>query len=279
MKEFLYFDKNPKDLKDVNRSLMFGESVFETFRYKQKLPIFFNDHMERLKKSCEFIGISFPGDFYIETIIEKFISEHDTKHINNMIKDLIIKVIVFSNGGASYGESSKESRLCVSVKENDDKPPKDFKVCLSRYVKASFNPLNKYKTSNYLMSVIEKKIAQNKGYNDALFVNEKNLAVETTSGNFFWIKGTNVFTPSIENGALPGIARNLIIKACKKNKIRLYEGDYEPGSIIFPEAMFITNAAKGIVEVTNLNNITRPTQTNKLFPKIKEEFHRLMEWD
>ena len=43
--------------------------------------------------------------------------------------------------------------------------------------------------------------------------------------------------------------------------------------------MFITNAAKGIVEVTNLNNITRPTQTNKLFPKIKEEFHRLMEWD
>ena len=69
------------------------------------------------------------------------------------------------------------------------------------------------------MSVIEKKIAQNKGYNDALFVNEKNLAVETTSGNFFWIKGTNVFTPSIENGALPGIARNLIIKACKKNKI------------------------------------------------------------
>ena len=76
----------------------------------------------------------------------------------------------------------------ASVKENDDKPPKDFKVCLSRYVKASFNPLNKYKTSNYLMSVIEKKIAQNKGYNDALFVNEKNLAVETTSGNFFWIK-------------------------------------------------------------------------------------------
>ena len=41
MKEFLYFDKNPKDLKDVNRSLMFGESVFETFRYKQKASNFF----------------------------------------------------------------------------------------------------------------------------------------------------------------------------------------------------------------------------------------------
>ena len=89
MKEFLYFDKEPTSSTHFNRSLMFGESVFETFRYKQKLPVFFSDHMRRLESSCNFMGIKFPGDFYIESLVEKFVKNHESEHINNIIKDLI----------------------------------------------------------------------------------------------------------------------------------------------------------------------------------------------
>ena len=173
---------------------------------------------------------------------------------------------------------SEKSLVCISIKEDDVKSNHEYSLCLSKNIKASFNPLNSYKTSNYFMSVYEKRIATNRGYDDALFINEKNLVVETTAGNFFWIKGKNVFTPSLKNGPLPGIARNIAIRACKSNKIKVYEGDYEPGSIIFPEAMFITNAVRGIIEVTNLNNTTKPTRTNKLFPKIKQTFYSLLEW-
>ena len=278
MKEFLYFDKEPTSSTHFNRSLMFGESVFETFRYKQKLPVFFTDHMRRLESSCNFMGIKFPGDFYIESLVEKFVKNHESEHINNIIKDLIVKVLVFSSGGSSYGDLSEKSLVCISIKEDDVKSNHEYSLCLSKNIKASFNPLNSYKTSNYFMSVYEKRIATNRGYDDALFINEKNLVVETTAGNFFWIKGKNVFTPSLKNGPLPGIARSIAIRACKSNKIKVYEGDYEPGSIIYPEAMFITNAVRGIIEVTNLNNTTKPTRTNKLFPKIKQTFYSLLEW-
>ena len=81
MKEFLYFDKEPKCPTSFNRSLMFGESVFETFRYKQKLPVFFNDHMRRLENSCNYMGIKFPGDFYIESLVEKFVKNLSLIHI------------------------------------------------------------------------------------------------------------------------------------------------------------------------------------------------------
>ena len=220
----------------------------------------------------------FPGDFYIESLVEKFVKNHESEHINNIIKDLIVKVLVFSSGGSSYGDLSEKSLVCISIKEDDVKSNHEYSLCLSKNIKASFNPLNSYKTSNYFMSVYEKRIATNRGYDDALFINEKNLVVETTAGNFFWIKGKNVFTPSLKNGPLPGIARSIAIRACKSNKIKVYEGDYEPGSIIYPEAMFITNAVRGIIEVTNLNNTTKPTRTNKLFPKIKQTFYSLLEW-
>ena len=46
MKEFLYFDKDKLSPEDFNRSLMFGEGAFETFRFKQKLPVFLDRHLQ-----------------------------------------------------------------------------------------------------------------------------------------------------------------------------------------------------------------------------------------
>ena len=278
MKEFLYFDKETNNLSKVNRTLMFGEGVFETFRYKQSLPVFFSLHMERLKASCDAIKINFPGDFYIETIVEKFVKEHSTNHINNVIKDLMIKVILFSSGGASYGDKSENTIVCISIKEEDTQFSEGIKIKIADNIKFSNDIISKHKTTNYLLSSIEKKIALEFGFDDALFINENNIVSETTAGNFFWIKGSNVFTPSLQTGALDGITRRLILKVCRKNKIRLYEGEFEPGSIIFPEAMFITNSVRGIVEVLNLNNTTKPTRTNKLFPTIKKGLFDILNW-
>tara|TARA_B100000579_G_scaffold343655_1_gene295958 strand:- start:4559 stop:5398 length:840 start_codon:yes stop_codon:yes gene_type:complete len=278
MKEFLYFDKKVTDASKLNRTLMFAEGAFETFRYKQKLPVHLDRHLDRLKQTCTFLGIKFPGDFYIETIVEKIVQDHVSDHFNNVIKDLIVKIGLFSQGGASYGDNSEETILCVSIKEEDSLAKGSFTLTLSESPVSSFDIFNLHKTTNYLASIREKKIAQSAGFDDALFINEKNIVVETTAGNFFWIKGSNLFTPSLETGALKGITRALVIEICKKNKIRVVEGEFEPGAIIFPEAMFITNSAKGIIEVDNLNNTTIPTKTQKLFPLIKSELFKVLEW-
>ena len=70
----------------------------------------------------------------------------------------------------------------------------------------------------------------------------------------------------------------MVLEVCKNNKIRVIEDEFEPGSIIFPEAMFITNAVRGIVEVSNLNNTTHSTRTQNLYPTIKRGLLELLEW-
>ena len=278
MKEYLYYDKEPVGSRLPNRTLMFGEGVFETFRYKQKLPVFFLSHLERLKESSRYVGIKYPGDFYIETLIENFVKEHKSNHFNNLIKDFIIKVALFSSGDSAYFGKSNETLVCVSIKEEDVKPNSEISLTIAQTVRCSTNSIYSHKTLNYLSSVIERREALKRNFDDALFINEKNLVVETTAGNIFWIKGPNVFTPSLSNGPLKGITRGIIKEICLKNKIRFYEGDYEAGSILFPEAIFVTNSAQGILEVINLDNTTKPTRTQKIFPQIKEELLKLLEW-
>jgi 4-amino-4-deoxychorismate lyase len=242
------------------------------------LPTYLSRHLERLKKTCDFLGIKFPGDLYVETVVDKIVQDHKSDHFNNIIKDLIVKVAIFSSGGTSYADSSESTILCVSIKEEDYKAKESISLGIGKLYRSSFDIFNSHKITNYLLSSKEKKIAQQNDFDDALIINEKNMVVETTSANFFWIKGTNVFTPSIETGALKGITRGLVLEACKKNKIRIIEGEFEPGSIIFPEAMFVTNSARGIIEVVNLNNTTQPTRTKKLFPIIKAEVFEMLDW-
>jgi len=278
MKEFLYFDKKVKSPQDFNRTLMFGEGAFETFRYKQKMPVHILKHIERLKKTSNFLGIKFPGDFYIQSIVDKIVQDHKSDHFNNIIKDLIVKIALFSSGGASYADDSKNTTLCVSIKEEDHKVNESISLGLGKSHLSSSDIFNSHKITNYLLSAREKKQAKKNDFDDALIINEKNMVVETTSGNFFWIKGANVFTPSLETGALDGITRSLVLEVCKKNKIRVIEGEFEPGSIIFPEAMFVTNSARGIIEVVNLNNTTQPTRTKKIFPTIRAKVLEMLDW-
>jgi branched-subunit amino acid aminotransferase/4-amino-4-deoxychorismate lyase len=70
----------------------------------------------------------------------------------------------------------------------------------------------------------------------------------------------------------------LIIDISNEKGLNILEGKYELGSILFPEAIFITNATKGIIEVVNIDNLIRPTRTQKIFPIIKNALYKALNW-
>ena len=270
MKGSVYFDQELRDMTKINRSILFGEGVFETFRYKNKLPIFFGRHLRRLKHSAEFLLLKYPGDIYIQSLIETFIKKHQSKNV-------VIKIALLSSGEGVYFGKSDKTIVMVSIKE-DDSTKNEISLTVAQATRNCSEVLVGHKTTNYLLSIIERRRAIEKGFDDALFLNGNDLVSETTSGNIFWIKGPNVFTPSLSCGLLPGITRNLLIETCNKKGVKILEGNYELGSILFPEAVFITNAARGIIEVVNIDNLIRPTRTQKIFPMIKNILFEALDW-
>ena len=271
MKESIYFDQERVDVSTTNRSMLFGEGVFETFRYKNKLPVFFDRHLERLRHSANFLSLKYPGDAYIQSLIEKFVKQHKTK-------DLTVKIVLLSSGDGSYFGKSNGVVVMVSIKE-DDSNNDEISLAIAQTKKGNSYVLARHKTTNYLSSIVERRKAIKEGFDDALFLDHKDLILETTSGNIFWIKGSSIFTPSLSCGILPGITRGLVIATCKEKGIKIVEGNYELGSLLFPEAIFITNAAKGIIEVVNIDNLIKPTRTHKIFPVIKNALDETLGWD
>ena len=95
-----------------NRTLMFGEGLFSTFRYKSKLPDNFISHLERLKDSARMLNIKHPGDIYIESVLERAIKNSPFES-----DDLTIKLLVLIEGDPSYGALPEKSKLLISIKE------------------------------------------------------------------------------------------------------------------------------------------------------------------
>tara|TARA_B100000029_G_scaffold119241_2_gene112535 strand:+ start:53714 stop:54529 length:816 start_codon:yes stop_codon:yes gene_type:complete len=270
MKEKLYFDKDFEKIEALNRSYMFGEGVFETFAYKKTLPIFFKRHLDRLQLAAKFIGIKYPGDAYIESFVKKSTKNHPDEN-------LIVKISLLSTGSSQYYGQSEVTTVCVSIKTDVEDQP-EISLTVSDVFINPNNPIIYHKTNNYLLNSIERKNALEKGFDEALYLNTNNFVSETTSGNIFWVKGSTIFTPDLSCGMLPGISRALLIETCQDQGIKVEEGSYELGSILFPEAVFVTNSSKGLTEVTNIDNVIQPTRTAKLFPKIRDAFLKKLDW-
>ncbi len=75
-----------------------------------------------------------------------------------------------------------------------------------------FSPLSRIKSLNYLDGILARQDAADKGFDDALLLNTAGQVVETTVSSLFALMGGQLVTPPIADGALPGVARGLVLE-------------------------------------------------------------------
>jgi branched-chain amino acid aminotransferase len=75
-----------------------------------------------------------------------------------------------------------------------------------------FSPLSRIKSLNYLDGVLARQEAEKAGADDALLLNTAGNVAEATAANVFLLMNGEWITPPVEDGALPGIARALLLE-------------------------------------------------------------------
>ena len=63
MRAFLngkFVDRKEKIIRLEDSGLTFADGLFEVLRIINGIPLFFDDHINRMKKSAEYFNISFP---------------------------------------------------------------------------------------------------------------------------------------------------------------------------------------------------------------------------
>ncbi|MFN7064952.1 MAG: aminotransferase class IV [Aquificaceae bacterium] len=183
----------------VNRTLLFGEGLFETLRWRpseEKLRL----HYERLRSSAEFFHIPCPD-------YEEF--KRDLETATKGEEDLYVKYLLISKGGDYITDRPTGSEKLIITKGIGHIPNR-VRLTLSPYRRHSLDPVCRHKSTSYLFSLLVKRHAKEMGFWDGLIVNEKGHICESSTANLLFIKGSHLYTPAKECGLLWGTTLEFI---------------------------------------------------------------------
>lgn len=225
-----------------------GEGLFETLRVLDNKPCYPQLHWQRLQRAALFLQLPFElsSSLWYDNLKQCITL--------NQLQDGGIKVILGA-GNAPRGlvAKSKESRL-VFTAFNYRADNTAVKLGSAPWLRDSKNPIYQLKSINYLEAIIARRQAQLNGVDEVLFFNTEQCATDTTTANLFIIKNNQLFTPSLQNGLLPGIIRQRLLTLCQENNITYFECNLDKTSLREADAVFICNALQGIRPVSIIDN-------------------------
>jgi 4-amino-4-deoxychorismate lyase len=267
--EFLFLDDGLLDQKLPLRSLFYAEGVFETFRWKGSPPVFLDKHLGRMKHGAELIGIPFPGEKSLKDAVERAAGR-------SKIADAHVKLCLLSSGPLKFYERSDGGRVLVSV--NEYNPPKEYmRGHVTPSKRLSTSPLLGIKSLNYLENVLARRRAESRGYDEAIFLNERDEVTEGSATNIFWVKDGVLHTPGVECGLLPGITRGALISVAPELGFEVKEGRFGLNDVLTSQGAFFTNSLIGIAALAEVDK-AGIIVNGGLFTKLRGALFETLEW-
>lgn len=221
-----------------------GTGLFETLRTYNKIPLALEERLRRLRKSAKFLDLKFG---FAQNFIRKKIFEGIKKF---QASEVLIKIIV--TGGDSHALIPEGSaRLYILFLPFVPWPRRFYQKGIKIATTRLSRMLTEIKSLSYLPAVVAYEQALNRGFDEAVFVNEKNNILEGTTFNFALIKNKKLITP--KTGMLEGVTMDIVLKVapfCALNTVRRAISYAE---LKKADEAFITSATREVIPVVKVD--------------------------
>ena len=105
-----------------------------------------------------------------------------------------------------------------------------------------------------------------KGFDEVLLLNEGGEVCECTSANVFAAKSgpaeTEVWTPPLSSGCLPGVTRELLLDVVRVAGILVIERALQPEDLESADQVFITSTTRDLLAVDSIHGLQVRKQGN-----------------
>lgn len=230
-----------------DRSLNYGDGVFETIRLQRGKPILFQQHMQRLVLGCERLGLG--CDF---TLLQ---AELDSLQ-QQFFHAGILKIIVSrGQGGRGYRPAQQmQATRIITFHALPDYTDFDQTAGIPVFVcqhRLSEQPdLAGIKHLNRLDQVMASREWPDERYFEGLMCDQRGNVIEGTRSNLFWTEAGRLFTPSIKTCGVAGILRAYLLEKLDSEVTELSEATLS--RLLQADEVFLCNSVMGIWPVRHL---------------------------
>lgn len=241
---------------------MDDQPVYEVIRLIDGVPMFFEEHMERMRSSCQLVGMpELPDDKHIKDWISVLCMSNSIYYYN-------IKLI------ASMSDDAGFSLLIYFLKTAYPEQSMYIDGIVTRTVERERNNPNAKILDLTFKDDMNKIMAETKSY-ELLLVNRDGLITEGSRSNVFFIKGSTVYTAPTKY-VLAGITRRHIMEACRLAGADLQERALTADEIGQMEAAFMSGTSPRVLPIAKIDEISYNSSSNKLLKAIADAYDAMI---
>ena len=280
------------DYLNINdRSIHYGDGLFETILCSNNKLYYWSQHYQRLQASAEKLKIACPQEQLLLDDITKLIDSNKAGSKPGFISEAAyaIKVIVSRGAGErgyKFSKNTTASRFVFLSGLEAEHSSFLSKRLLSGELfickqQVSINEnLAGLKHLNRLENVLARNEWNDKTKNniiDGLMLNANQHVIEGSMSNLFAIKDKQLFTPDLSLSGVNGIMRGIIIELAGKTNIKTSLINLTIDDLSCMDELFISNSLIAMKAVTKLGDSLYKDQsvTNMIFAELlntKEDY-------
>jgi branched-chain amino acid aminotransferase len=229
--------------------LLNGWGVFSTIRVENGVLFAWERHWARMQRDAARMRVPFPED-------SKWLEERLYRLIEaNQAAKSTLRVVIVRNRGGMWegpGEGAFDTIAFTAPMNDWGDAVKLGIVPQARHAASEFAG-TKYLSWSENLTRYER--AHEQGFDEVVLLNERGEVAECTSANIFVVQGSEVWTPPISSGCLPGVTRGLLLEEVRAPGVSVGEKVLLPGDLASADEVFITSTTRDLMPVASVEGL------------------------
>ncbi len=238
----------------LDRGFLYGDSVYEVFRTYTGVPLFYDEHFDRLQNSARLISMHISQTR--EELTEE-IRRTVQASVTGKGPDVYVRYQITRGEGKIdlFPSPDLQTRYVIIVKELPPWNEAFYSEGMSMAVpKVRRNPVNSLdpniKGGNYLNNILALTEAREYGADDCLILNREGFVTEASNSNVWFVINGELVTPG--SGNLKGLTKRALHEALKDRGIASRERNVNGEEIPSAKECFVSSATREIMPVKSI---------------------------
>lgn len=245
----IFVDEKEAVVPVTDRAYLYGEGLFETMKAFQGRVPFLPEHLDRFFQSLPLLDFQLP------------LSREELEHAvyrtlrQNHLRDAYLRMqLSRENEGFGNLRASGRYHLVIVAQELNSETEKLRAGGMAAVLFPDWvvrpHPFSMVKATHYAVNLRAKAFARQCEVHEVLLADARGQLVEGASSNLFVFTGDTWVTPPLNQGALPGVMRRVLLGLMMAEGIPFEEGSITPQALARAPEAILTNAIWEIMPLT-----------------------------
>jgi branched-chain amino acid aminotransferase len=246
--------------------LLNGWGVFSTLHVYEGVLFAWERHWERMKRDAARMRVPFPEQSsWLEEKLLRLVEANQASNATLRV------AIVRNRGGAYEGRATREFDVIAFTANLNNWGP-DARLGVVPNARLAASEFAGAKILSWSENLTRYERAREQGFDEVVLLNERGEVAECTSANIFAIQRSQVWTPPLSAGCLPGVTRAVLLEQIHVPGLEIAEKTLFPHDLETMDQVFITSTTRELLPVISVEGLSLKTPASDALSKLQSAF-------